>query len=169
MHGDDQVDVWLQLHGCTVVHNRNNHTFVNSCCFLNHLQINLAKASTSRQPGDRNQAYDNRSQQFGERRTSAGGRDVGRAPAADAAGGAYGVYGGAVAAGGAVGIGAVGAGSILVPTMLPNGQMAYVLTATAAPGAVYDQGGRGGPVRRGDDRQGRGRGGVGRGDRYRPY
>ncbi len=132
-------------------------------------QINLAKASSNRQPGDRStQQYDRAPQQ------QYGGPRGRPAPAAGAAGGAYGVYGGAVAAAGAVGlggvgtVGAVGAGSILVPTMLPNGQMAYVLTPTAgaAPGGGYDQGGRGGPVRRGDG----GRGGRGPGgDRYRPY
>ena len=61
-------------------------------------------------------------------------------------------------------------GGMLVQTMLPNGQVAYVLAQS--PVMMGGQGGRGGPVRRGDERPapppGRGRG-RGMDARYRPY
>lgn len=123
-------------------------------------QVSLAKPSVPRN-------------QVGERRGSGGRGNAGGGYQGgyQDAGGAYGVYGNAVAP--ALGInpmGAAMAGSMLVQTVLPNGQVAYVLAQ--APVMLGGQGGgRGGPVRRGDDRPAppprRGRGY--RDDRYRPY
>lgn len=134
------------------------------------MQVNLAKASVPRGQGG---------SQLGDRRGSGrggagggaggyqGGGDASGGAYGVASGGAYGVYGNAVAPAQVNPMAAMGAGQMLVQTMLPNGQVAYVLAQ--APVMLGGQGGRGGPVRRGDDRPAPPRG-RGRGDgRYRPY